>query len=395
MLKITGTVSVQETGEGVRGLHVKAVDKDLFFDDVLGTAITGADGRYEISYERKDFAELFERSPDLYIVIRDTDNHRIVYSSEKSLRCRAGHSEVIDAVLPRSVLDIAAGLPLPPYGPRRGKLQLRLSGGANPESLRLYFTEHRSESRRQHVIKVNSEKDLSVDLPSGEYSMQIQARGYETFRGLAVVDSNKPTAIEATLKPRNSKPRSFEQRLAVYGIDAKAQRIVDLDVPRGATRALNAEQDREQPGLAVLSAESIAQLKLWTGSDDARFGHDRPIYGSLADADLLDTLLRDKPQLERLKPREWAAVKALAREYLHGNATSVAKYAPLLSQLVKAKLRVPLYYYRVVTINAGATLEVGNGSAVFSCDELRIHTTGQLKPVNSVKIEIGSWKEFQ
>ncbi|WP_428312607.1 hypothetical protein [Hydrocarboniphaga sp.] len=394
MLKITGTVSVQETGEGVRGLHVKAVDKDLFFDDVLGTSITGADGRYEITYERKDFAELFERSPELYIVIRDVDNQRIVYSSEQALRCRAGHNEVIDAVLPRSVLDIAAGLPRPPYGPRRGKLQLRLSGGAHPESLSLYFTEHRSEARRQHVIKVRSEKDLSVDLPSGEYSMQIRARGFETYRGLAVVDASKPAVIEATLKPSQSKPRSFEERLAVYGIDARQQRIVDLDVPRGQTRALNAERDREQPGLVVLSAESIAQLKRWTGSDDGRFGHDRPIYGTLPDAEVLEALLRDKLQVERLKPREWTAVKALAREYLHGNSTSVSKYVPLLSQLIKA-VRVPLYFYRVVTINAGATLEVGNGSAVFSCDELRIHKTGSLKPVNSVKIEIGTWKEFQ
>lgn len=393
MLKITGTVSVQETGEGVQGLHVKAVDKDLFYDDVLGTAITGADGRYEISYQHKDFAELFERAPDLYIVIRDADNRRIVYSSEQSLRCRAGHNEVIDAVLPRSVLDIAAGLPRPPYGPRRGRLQLRLSGGAHPESLTLYFTEHRSEGRQQHVIKVRSEKDLHVDLPSGEYSMQIQARGYDTYRGLAVVDAHKPGVIEATLKPRSSKPRSFEQRLAVYGIDTRQQRIVDLEVPRGQTRVLNAEHDREQPGLALLHAESIAQLKRWTGSDDARFNHDRSIYGALADTELLDQLLRERPNISRLDRRQWLAVKALAREYVNGNSASVAKYEPLLSQLVK--VRVPLYFYRVVTINAGATLEVGNGSAVFSCDELRIHKTGSLKPVNSVKIEIGTWKEFQ
>ncbi|HET9226110.1 MAG TPA: hypothetical protein VFR31_05555, partial [Thermoanaerobaculia bacterium] len=82
MLKVNGRVYVKETGAGLPGLHVKAVDKDLFFDDVVGTAVTGTDGRYEITYERKDFSELFERAPDLYLVVRDAQNRRILHTSE-------------------------------------------------------------------------------------------------------------------------------------------------------------------------------------------------------------------------------------------------------------------------------------------------------------------------
>jgi len=67
--KITGVVREKESKRPVPGLLVRAFDKDLFYDDLLGNAITGSDGTFSIGYEGKDFQELFEKRPDIYFVI--------------------------------------------------------------------------------------------------------------------------------------------------------------------------------------------------------------------------------------------------------------------------------------------------------------------------------------
>jgi len=168
-------------------------------------------------------------------------------------------------------------------------------------------------------------------------------------------------------------------------------------VPAQTTRALDHETDERKLGFAMLDADSIATVKQWIGSDDARFGHDRPVYGPLPDKKSLARLRDPHVDLAKLDPDEVKAVVAIAREYVEGNSKPVSQYAAILDQAIKATARskIPLYFYRVVTIGAGATLEVGNGSAIFSCDELRIHKTGKLRPVANVKIEIGTYTEFQ
>lgn len=399
MLKVTGRVSVQETNEALPGLHIKAVDKDLFFDDVLGTTVTDTDGRFAITYEKKDFAELFERAPDLYIIVRDATNRRILYSSEGSVRCHAGAKETIDVAIPQRVLDAASGAPGGPYGPERGTVKIRFDV-VPPQDVKLFFTEHRSENRKQHQLAAPNEKEASVALPSGEYSMQILARGFETVRGLAIVDPKKPFVVDAVLKPRKQQVRTFEERLAKYGIDASKADITKLEVPAGTTRALNHQTDDDKRGFRMLMADTIAKVKQWVGSDDARIGHDRPIFGPLPDKKQLARLLDPGIDLRTLDRDEVNAVTALAREYVEGNSRAVARYEPVLNAAIKTTVRgatsqIPLYFYRVVTIGPGATLEVGNGSAIFTCDELRIHKTGTLKPVKSVTIEIGRYTEFQ
>jgi len=401
MLKVTGRVYVQETGQGLEGMHVKAVDKDLFFDDVLGTAVTDSDGRYEVTYEKKDFSELFERKPDLYIVVRDPKSRRIVYSSEDHVRWDAGAHESIDVPIPQSAVEAASGAPSEGYGPESGTVKIRLSAASDlPDEVKLFFTEHRRHNRRQHQFVVRSGEDISVDLPSGEYTMQIQARGFETFRGLAEVDANGEVAIKATLNPRRKQVRTFEERIAKYGIDASKSEIGDLEVPRDTTLSLNHEKDQSKRGFKMLESNSIEQMKRWVGSDDAVFGHDRPVYGPLPDRTLLANVSKDRLDPQRLEPNEVAAVMAVAHEYVQGNSSSVQQYASLLNDAIAVAVqdgisKFPLYFYRVVTIGPGATLEVGNGSAIFTCDELRVHKTGKLQPVANVTIEIGTYVEFQ
>jgi hypothetical protein len=99
-----GIVREAETGIGIPGLFVKAYDKDLLFDDLLGTAITNADGSFEIVSESSDFRDFFERRPDIYLRIFSADRDTEIWSSEEGVRWNAGRYERFDVSIPRRVL---------------------------------------------------------------------------------------------------------------------------------------------------------------------------------------------------------------------------------------------------------------------------------------------------
>ncbi|MEK6750440.1 MAG: hypothetical protein AABY83_14770 [Pseudomonadota bacterium] len=104
--KITGSVRVAETKVGLPGLFVKAYDKDLLFDDLLGAATSGADGRFEIVSEMQDFREFFDTKPDIYLKIYDHSGGRLVFSTERGVRWNAGRVETFDVPIPQKSLGI-------------------------------------------------------------------------------------------------------------------------------------------------------------------------------------------------------------------------------------------------------------------------------------------------
>lgn len=101
---LRGTVREEGTGLGVAGLFVKAYDKDLLFDDLLGSAVTGPRGEFEIVTEARDFRDFFERRPDMYLRIYATDRETVLYDSEDAVRWNAGADEVFDVEVPRDRL---------------------------------------------------------------------------------------------------------------------------------------------------------------------------------------------------------------------------------------------------------------------------------------------------
>jgi hypothetical protein len=101
---IAGIVREAESGLGVPALFVKAYDKDLLFDDLLGTAITNADGSFEIVSEASDFRDFFERRPDIYLRVFFDDRTTAIWSSEQSVRWNAGRYEDFDVRIPREAL---------------------------------------------------------------------------------------------------------------------------------------------------------------------------------------------------------------------------------------------------------------------------------------------------
>ncbi len=80
--KIYGQILEKETGKGIPNLIVKAVDKDLLYDDILGEVTTDENGNFEIKYNKKDFMGLLlDKEPDIYLNIRNA-NGDVIYTTE-------------------------------------------------------------------------------------------------------------------------------------------------------------------------------------------------------------------------------------------------------------------------------------------------------------------------
>ncbi|MGQ9608777.1 MAG: alpha/beta hydrolase family protein [bacterium] len=105
---ISGIVREKETGIGVGNLMVKAYDKDLIYDDLMGNAFTKSDGTFNIVSEAEDFRDFFDRRPDIYLRVMTYDGKREIFSTENSVRWEAGHFEYFEVDIPRKLLgDIA------------------------------------------------------------------------------------------------------------------------------------------------------------------------------------------------------------------------------------------------------------------------------------------------
>ncbi len=101
--KITGCVYEKESGLTVEGLMIRVYDKDLFYDDLLGTAYTDTNGRFEICYSEKDFSELFESKPDIFLSIY-APPCRFLIDTKSSVRWGATESEHFDVEIDRDIL---------------------------------------------------------------------------------------------------------------------------------------------------------------------------------------------------------------------------------------------------------------------------------------------------
>ena len=106
--RITGTVKVAETGVGLPGLFVKAYDKDILFDDLLSSAITGEGGRFVIVSEMNDFRDFFDVKPDIYLKVYTRDGTKELHAAEKGIRWNAGKVEDFEVRIPLKELGKSA-----------------------------------------------------------------------------------------------------------------------------------------------------------------------------------------------------------------------------------------------------------------------------------------------
>ena len=81
---INGRVIDSQTSQGISNLRVEAWDKDLIFDDLVGSAVTDEQGRFSLSFTSGYFSEIFfDRRPDLFFKI--FHQGRLIRSTEDSI----------------------------------------------------------------------------------------------------------------------------------------------------------------------------------------------------------------------------------------------------------------------------------------------------------------------
>jgi hypothetical protein len=102
-MRVVGSVVEEESGRPLAGLVVRAYDKDILFDDKLGSVQTNAKGEFEISYTEAQFRDFNETQPDLYLKVFDASGKKLLYSSKKQTR-QAEVLERYEIRIPRAKL---------------------------------------------------------------------------------------------------------------------------------------------------------------------------------------------------------------------------------------------------------------------------------------------------
>lgn len=101
--RLAGRVCALESDEPLAGVVVRAFDKDVVSDDYLGSAMTDAEGRYEVHFGADAFRAGFDRHPDLYVRVFAADGRELA-STEAAVRWDAGAAEELDVAVPRARL---------------------------------------------------------------------------------------------------------------------------------------------------------------------------------------------------------------------------------------------------------------------------------------------------
>lgn len=100
IFKIKGVVKEKETGIPLPGLFVKSYDKDLLFDDLLGSAITDNHGKFNIICELSDFRDFFDVKPDIYFKIFGSDRTTMIHSTKDAVRWNMGRISDHEILIP-------------------------------------------------------------------------------------------------------------------------------------------------------------------------------------------------------------------------------------------------------------------------------------------------------
>jgi hypothetical protein len=106
---IRGIVLDAKSRFGLPGLFVKAYDKDVLFDDLLGAATTDGGGRFEIICDADDFREFFEIRPDLYFKVYRSDRRTLLFDTKDAVHWNAGRLSTVEIQVPGECFDNAGG----------------------------------------------------------------------------------------------------------------------------------------------------------------------------------------------------------------------------------------------------------------------------------------------
>lgn len=95
---VYGQVRYAHDGPAAR-VTVSLYDRDLLFDDALGSVMTNDNGQFKMIYREDAFRDLFESRPDIYLKVIDMEGKEL-YKSKK-VKCEAGKIEEFNIDLKR------------------------------------------------------------------------------------------------------------------------------------------------------------------------------------------------------------------------------------------------------------------------------------------------------
>jgi hypothetical protein len=98
--RIEGTLREATTGDPLAGLRIRAYDLDLLKDDSLGDAVSDADGRFQIHFTERAFAELPGQRPDIYLRVFDATGRLELANTRHEVRHRARAEEHFELRIP-------------------------------------------------------------------------------------------------------------------------------------------------------------------------------------------------------------------------------------------------------------------------------------------------------
>jgi hypothetical protein len=94
---------IDATGQPAAGLTVRVFDKDRKLDDLLGITETEESGDFSVVYHARDFFEVGENAPELYLMVEDASG-KVLFTSRDSVRPQAGKSEYFTIQLGREAI---------------------------------------------------------------------------------------------------------------------------------------------------------------------------------------------------------------------------------------------------------------------------------------------------
>ena len=108
VFRIVGTIEEAETGRPLGDLIVRAFDRDVIFDDKVGFATADPEGRFEIRFTRRDFADVGESAPDLYLRVFDPSGTREIHHTRDAIRWNSSPDERYRLRIPAHALRALA-----------------------------------------------------------------------------------------------------------------------------------------------------------------------------------------------------------------------------------------------------------------------------------------------
>ena len=237
--KITGQIREKESGLPVRGLKIRAYDKDLLWDDLLGTAMSDQEGKFEMDYSSKEFHELREAQPEISLIVY-APPRRLLLRTDKSFRLGARQEINFDLEISHETLGAFSPLPsndAPMLPERLDTLEDRQARTDLPQGVMVEID--RFYRGKDNALEARLRKDeqtgaLIIEVPfilkHREFppieAEPIDARKIQGIEVKAELDGNLPDHLPIRFRPELlQRPPKFEPGLdipnSVFAPDAR------------------------------------------------------------------------------------------------------------------------------------------------------------------------------